>query len=78
MYVHGSGEEYAIMTLYVDDILLTGKSLATMTRVKARLTQEFDMSDMGQADQVLGMTIHRNPETGTIRISQENYAQTLL
>ena len=62
MYVHGSHEDYAIMTLYVDDILLTGESLATLTHLKEQLTQQFDISDIGQAHQVVGMDINRDPE----------------
>ncbi len=78
MYIHGSCEDYVMMTLYVDDILLTGESPATLTRLKTELTQQFDIADMGEADQVVGMDINRDSETGTIRISQEGYVRTLL
>lgn len=43
--------------LYVDDILIAGKSHSAIDEVKAMLKSEFEMKDLGAAKRVLGMDI---------------------
>ena len=46
MYIHGSCEDYAMMTF------LTDESSTTLTRLKAELIQQFDIADMEECKMV--------------------------
>jgi hypothetical protein len=48
------------MLLYVDDILIAGKSKSTIAETKAMLKSEFEMKDLGAAKRLLGMDIRRD------------------
>ena len=46
------------MLLYVDDILIPGKSRSAIAETKAMLKSEFQIKDLGAAKRLLGMHIH--------------------
>lgn len=50
---------YVILLIYVDDMLIAGSSMKE--NLKARLSKEFEMKDLGAAKQIMGM---RFPGTG--------------
>jgi len=54
IYSKNFGNEYIILCLYVDDILILRTSLDAFQRVKDYLSQNFDMKDLGPADIILG------------------------
>ena len=54
-------EGVVILTLYVDDILLSGKDEELMKKLKGLLMQRYDMRDMG-------MEVSRDRKAGTISI----------
>ena len=60
-----------ILTLYVDDVLLLGKSVQGLWRAMQKLMSRFSMTDMGDASLVLGMGVTRAREKGTVTITQE-------
>jgi hypothetical protein len=41
--------------LYVDDMLLASRSIIEINRLKAQMARMFDMKDLGEAKQILGM-----------------------
>jgi len=47
--------DYIILCLYVDDILIFGTSLDAIQRVKDYLSQNFDIKDLSSADMILRM-----------------------
>ena len=49
VYVHGSGDTLIILTLYVDDILLTGKDPVLVDQKKRELKERFEMT-YGRSD----------------------------
>lgn len=57
-----SGETVFIL-LYVDDMLLVGKSMSIIDDIKAKLNTTFDMKDSGNARKILGMFIERSRQT---------------
>ena len=63
-----------ILTLYVDDILLSGKD----EELKGLLMQRYDMRDMGQASKIQGIEVSRDRKAGTISTSQGDYVRTIL
>ena len=66
------------MTLYVDDVVLHGKDLLVLRKIKQKLMSRFSMTDMGDVSLVLGMSVTSDREKGTVTITQEKYAKSLL
>ena len=52
------------LLLYVDDMLIAGKSIVEITTLKKLLSSEFDMKDLGAAKKVLGMEITTDRKSG--------------
>ncbi|TXG64884.1 hypothetical protein EZV62_011878 [Acer yangbiense] len=57
---------FVYLLLYVDDMLIASKSKVEIDRLKAQLSSEFDMKDLGEAKKILGMEIKRDRAKGTI------------
>ena len=51
---------YLILLLYVDDMLVAGSSMDEIVNLKAQLSKEFAMKDLGSAKKILGMRISRD------------------
>ena len=52
-YTHGSGVTLVILTLYVDNILITGKDPTLVEQKKKELKERFEMTDMGEVSRIL-------------------------
>lgn len=57
LFVYSCGKDIAYLLLYVDDIVLTGSSLALLSRITASLKTEFPMTDMGPLTYFLGIKV---------------------
>ena len=66
------------LAVYVDDIVLAGKSQQTIAKVKADLGKHFRVKDMGELHYFLGVNVKQNFEAGKIWIGQPSYAQNVL
>ena len=73
-----NGNIIVILTVYVDDILITGGDQQLVDQKKKELTDRFEMTDMGEVKRILGIDVQRDYEQGTLAISQEHYVNTLL
>ena len=78
VYVHGSGDTLIILTLYVGDILLTGKDPVLVDQKKRELKERFEMTDMGEVTRIFGMEVKRDYDQGTLAITQTDYVENLL
>ncbi|KAL0405951.1 UNVERIFIED_CONTAM: Retrovirus-related Pol polyprotein from transposon RE1 [Sesamum latifolium] len=58
VYKKISGGSVAYLVLYVDDILLIGNDVKMLGDIKAWLSTQFSMKDMGEASYILGMKIY--------------------
>ena len=67
------GEKFLI-AVYVDDILLTGKTNKRMTEVKKALSQIY----MGELHHFLGVKVIQDPTTGNLWIGQQVYIENAL
>jgi hypothetical protein len=67
-----------LLSIYVDDILLFGKDLGLIDKVKAALSERFDMKDFGEATSILGMDIVRDRVKGTLFLTQRRYAKEIV
>ena len=77
LYMVTEGEMFLI-AVYVDDILLAGKSDERMTAVKQALSQQFTVKDMGELHYFLGLKVIQNHETGSVWIGQQSYTENIL
>jgi ATP-binding cassette subfamily B (MDR/TAP) protein 1 len=66
------------LTLYVDDILIVAKSKKDITTLKAQLSTEFEMKDLGATKKILGMKIIRDRKSGLLFLNQHDYINKVL
>ena len=57
MYVKNFDDDFLIVVLYVDDIILTGIQLALIHELKNNLNHQFEMTDLGLLHYFLGLQI---------------------
>jgi len=69
---------YIYLLLYVHDMLIAAKSQVDIDRLKAQLSKEFEMKDLGEAKKILGMEISRDRDRGKLWLSQKQYLQKVL
>ena len=74
VYIRGSGEARLIVGVYVDDLIITGRS--GINKFKAEMKKMFSMSDLGLLSYYLGLEVQQT-EVG-IRIGQAAYAAKLV
>ena len=77
LYIASEGELF-IIGVYVDDIVLAGKSDRRMVEVKKALSKQFKLKDMGELHYFLGMKIVQNHKSGEVWIGQPAYANSVL
>ncbi|XP_073148775.1 retrovirus-related Pol polyprotein from transposon TNT 1-94 isoform X1 [Henckelia pumila] len=78
-YFKRSGDnDYIILLLYMDDMLVAGPNKDRVQELKAQLAREFDMKDLGPANKILGMQVHRDRSNRKIWLSQKNYLKKVL
>ncbi|CAM8930112.1 unnamed protein product [Rhodiola kirilowii] len=70
------GTDFTILLVYVDDVLLTGTSIALIDKIKAFIHDRFRIKDLGKLKYFLGLEVARN-STG-IFLHQRKYALDLL
>lgn len=70
------GGVVSILLVYVDDIIMTGNDLAEQARLKAILTREFEVKELGRLKYFLGIEVARS-KSG-IFISQQKYTKDVL
>ena len=78
IYTKVIGSNFVLLSLYVDDILITSNDKGTLVEVKSWLSSKFDMKDMGEASYVLGVEIHRDRNKRLLGLSQKTYLQSIL
>ena len=76
LFVHTSPRGRTLLLLYVDDMIITGDDSDYIAFVKARLHEQFLMTDLGPLRYFLGIEISSTSDG--FYISQEKYIQDLL
>jgi hypothetical protein len=76
-YIKKFKGSYIILLLYVDDMLVAGSDMSEIKKLKRQMSEEFEMKDLGAANQILGMSIFRNKD-GSLTLSQEKYIGKVL
>ncbi|CAL8075801.1 unnamed protein product [Prunus armeniaca] len=78
IYMRFNGKDFIILLLYVDDILLASSNLSLLHDTKRMLSTHFNMSDLGEANYVLGIEISRDRDRKLIGLSQKAYIEKIL
>ena len=76
VYSKVQGDKMLFVAVYVDDVLIFSNCDRWKTEIKARLSQEFKMKDIGPAKYVLGIRVSRSKNQ--IALDQENYVEAIL
>ncbi|TPX53567.1 DNA-directed DNA polymerase [Powellomyces hirtus] len=66
------------LLVYVDDMILTSKSMVQINRIKTELSRQFKMTDMGALGLFLGVEITRDCPSRRLWLSQKHYLQNVL
>ena len=69
---------FIILLLYVDDMLVAGSDMQEIVNLKQKLSKQFEMKDLGTAKQILGMRIKRDSNSRTLLLSQDKYINKVL
>ncbi|KAG8474407.1 hypothetical protein CXB51_033681 [Gossypium anomalum] len=71
---NGDGS-FVYLLLYVDDMLIVVKDKEEIRKVKAQLSEEFEMKDLGPAKKIFSMEIFRDRKTSKLYLSQMGYIE---
>ncbi|GJX81204.1 putative RNA-directed DNA polymerase [Tanacetum coccineum] len=71
-------DDFIILLLYVDDMLIVGKNIGRIAQLKQYLSKSFAMKDLGPAKQILGIRIFNDRGAKKLHISQEQYIEKVL
>lgn len=57
VYTKREGNEALVISVYVDDLLVTCTSVATIDKFKQQISKQFEMSDLGKLSYYLGIEV---------------------
>ena len=63
-------DDFIILLLYVDDMLIIGHDSSKIDRLKRELSKSFAVNDLGSAKQILGIKISRDRKNRKLWLSQ--------
>ena len=70
-----SRDDFVILLLYVEDMLIVDKNASRIDRLKKQLSEFFTMKDLRPKKQILGMRITRHVHVRKLFLSQEKYIE---
>ncbi|KAG8473406.1 hypothetical protein CXB51_035701 [Gossypium anomalum] len=70
-----SDSSFMYLLLYVDDMLIVAKDKGDRRKVKAQLSEEFEIKDLRLAKKILGIEILRNRKASKLYLSQKGYIE---
>ncbi|XP_070003048.1 uncharacterized protein [Nicotiana sylvestris] len=76
VYIKNTPGYEVIVCLYVNDILIMSKSMTDINATKRMLASKFDMKDLGVADVILRIRIHKTPQG--LALSRSHYIEKVL
>ena len=78
LYVSTDRAETVIIAVYVDDILIAGKTDKRIVEVKAAIAAHFEVKDMGDLHYFLGVKVVQDLKAGTIWLGQPAYSENII
>lgn len=61
------------IAVYVNDLLIVGPSIAEIKKIKRKLANRFQMTDLGPCSYYLEMSVQRDRQNRKLYLSQEAY-----
>ena len=77
VYKYIKEKKVVFLVLYVDDILLIGNDVETLSN-KKWLAKQFQMKDLGEASYILGIQIIRDRKNKLLALSKATYIDKVL
>ena len=76
VYIWRVGEDFAIITVWVDDLLLFSTTIVLMNKMKSDIKSEWEVTDLGEPTKIVGIEITMTPDS--IAISSSKYIESIL
>ncbi|KAF0710490.1 hypothetical protein As57867_005508, partial [Aphanomyces stellatus] len=76
LYIKRVGESMVLLTVYVDDITITGNNNDDIEKACDELKKRFEMTDLGQLKSILGIQV--DVKGHVVTMSQQGYVEVLL
>ena len=73
-----SDDDFIILLLYVNDMLIVGKNKSRIAALKKDLSNSFAMKDLGPTKKILGIQIYRDRHKKKLSLSQKEFIKKLL
>ncbi len=78
MFTWNKNENFIILLLYVDDILIVGNCKDKIQQTKSKLSQAFEVKDMGTPEKFLGIEIIRDVKNHVMMLHQKQFIHKIL
>jgi len=75
-YIWRIGKEFAIITVWVNDLLLFATTIKLMNKMKSDIRAEWEVTDLGEPSKIVGIEIMMSKDS--IAISQRQYIKSIL
>jgi len=76
VYVWHIGEDFAIIAVWVDDLLIFATTINLQDKAQTDVEKEWEVTDLGEPQKIIGIEITRTPES--IMISSTRYIESIL
>lgn len=76
VFTYTKGKDLIVLLIYVDDVIITGKSTDIISRVKNFIHDKFQIKDLGQLHYFLGIEVPRS--ANGLFLNQRKYALDLI
>lgn len=78
LYIKSSNQSISIIVLYVDDMLFLSNDPNEMIFIKKMMSNEFELKDLGDVSNFMGLEVNRDRNKNILTISQSKYANEIL
>ena len=78
VYVKRKDGSLLIVMLWVDDLIICGNNAADIDHFKETISKRFDMKDLGDLSNILGLKVIRDRPAKILEINQEEYIDEVL
>ena len=78
LYMLNFDTDRVYLLMYVDDLIIAGKSLDKINFIVNKLMARFEIKDKGSLEHFLGLEISYNRNQGILKIHQSNYTRKIL
>ena len=76
VYIWWIGEDFAIITVWVDDLLLFSMTIILMNKMKSDIKSEWEVTDLREPTKIVGIEIMMTPDS--IALSSSKYIKLIL